>query len=203
VCAIFGIIGKYDLEKVRNALNLMEHRGKDFQKIAEFDKGVFGFNRLAIENIDKNLQPLKIGNKVFVFNGEIYNYKDLIKKYALNAKTEIEVIAKLWDRFGIQFVKLLDGMFAIALFDKKLYLFRDEFGKKPLYFTKSGIFASEIKAILPFVKKELNYDALSEFLPYNSSVAPNTIYKGIYKLPAGCYYAIGIFCIIYLFFDSF
>jgi asparagine synthase (glutamine-hydrolysing) len=188
VCAIFGIIGKYDLEKVRNALNLMIHRGKDYQKIVEFDKGVFGFNRLAIENVDKNLQPLKIDNKVFVFNGEIYNYKDLIKRYDLNVKTEIEVIAALWEKFNVDFVKKLDGMFAIAIFDKKLYLFRDEFGKKPLYFTKSGIFASEIKAILPFVKKELNFDALAEFLAYNSSIAPNTVYKGIYKLTAGCYY---------------
>jgi asparagine synthase (glutamine-hydrolysing) len=188
LCAIFGIIGKYDIKKVKYALNLMIHRGKDFQKILEFGKGVFGFNRLAIENIDKNLQPLKIENKVFVFNGEIYNYKSLIKEFNLNAKTEIEVIAALWEIFGIEFVRKLDGMFAIAIFDKKLYLFRDEFGKKPLYFTESGIFASEIKAIFPFVKKELNLDALAEYLAYNSSIAPNTMYKGIYKLPAGCYY---------------
>jgi asparagine synthase (glutamine-hydrolysing) len=188
LCAIFGIIGDYDIKKVKSALDLIKHRGEDYQNILEFNKGVFGFNRLAIENINKNLQPLKVENKVFVFNGEIYNYKELIKKYNLNANTEIEVIAKLWDRFGIDFVKLLDGMFAIAIFDKKLFLFRDEFGKKPLYFTKNGIFASEIKAILPFMKKELNYDALAEYLAYNSSIAPNTIFKEIYKLPAGCYF---------------
>ncbi|GAX88025.1 asparagine synthase (glutamine-hydrolysing) [Lebetimonas natsushimae] len=188
MCAIFGIIGKYDLKKVRYVLDLMIHRGSDYQNIVEFKDGVFGFNRLAIENIDKNLQPLKIGNRVFVFNGEIYNYKDLIKQYNLNVKTEIEVIAGLWERLGVDFVKKLDGMFAIAIFDKKLYLFRDEFGKKPLYFTKSGIFASEIKAILPFIEKKLNFDALAEYLAYNSSIAPNTIYNSIYKLPAGCFY---------------
>jgi asparagine synthase (glutamine-hydrolysing) len=188
VCAIFGIVGKYNIEKVKYVLDLMIHRGGDFQNIIEFNGGVFGFNRLAIENRDINLQPLKIGNKVFVFNGEIYNYKNLIKKYNLTAKTEIEVIALLWEKFGVKFVKKLDGMFAIAIFDNKLFLFRDEFGKKPLYFTKNGIFASEIKAILPFIPKKLNFDALGEYLAYNSSIAPNTIYEGIYKLPAGCYF---------------
>jgi len=187
LCAIFGMIDG-DYEKVKYALDLMIHRGRDYQSIKNLNNVFFGFNRLAIENIDKNIQPLKIDNKLFVFNGEIYNYKELIKEYNLNVKTEIEVIAKLWEKFGVEFVKKLDGMFAIAVFDKKLYLFRDEFGKKPLYFTKNGIFSSEIKAILPFVNKEMNFDALSEYLAYNSSIAPNTIYKGIYKLPAGCYY---------------
>ncbi|QCI28081.1 asparagine synthase (glutamine-hydrolyzing) [Caminibacter pacificus] len=188
MCAIFGIIGKYELSEVKKSLDLMLHRGKKYQKILEFKEGVFGFNRLAIENIDKNLQPLKTGDKVFVFNGEIYNYKNLIKKYDLNVNSEIEVIAKLWEIRGVDFIKELEGMFAIAVFDKKLYLFRDEFGKKPLYFTKNGIFASEIKAILPFVSKELDFEALSEYLAFNSSIAPKTIYKGIFKLPAGCYY---------------
>jgi asparagine synthase (glutamine-hydrolysing) len=188
LCAIFGVIGKYNVNKVTLSLNLMIHRGKELQNIVEFDEGIFGFNRLAIENIKKAKQPLIEGKKVFVFNGEIYNYKKLIKKYDLNATTEIEVIAKMWEKKGVDFVKELDGMFAIAIFDKKLYLFRDIFGKKPLYFTKSGIFASEIKAILPFVEKKLNFKALSEYLAYNSSIAPNTIYEGIYKLPAGCYY---------------
>jgi len=187
LCAIFGMISG-SIEKIEFALSLMRHRGADFKSIRNIDNVYFGFNRLAIENLDKNIQPLKIDNKLFVFNGEIYNYKELIKKYNLNVDTEIEVIAILWEKFGIEFVKKLDGMFAIAIFDKKLYLFRDEFGKKPLYFTKNGIFSSEIKAILPFVSKEINFDALSEYLAYNSSIAPNTIYKGIYKLPAGCYY---------------
>ncbi|WP_024789137.1 asparagine synthase (glutamine-hydrolyzing) [Lebetimonas sp. JH292] len=188
MCAIFGIISSYDLKKVKKALDLMIHRGRDFQNIVEFRRGVFGFNRLAIENVNINMQPLKVENRIFVFNGEIYNYKNLIKKYNLNVKTEIEVIAKLWEKFGVDFVKKIEGMFAIAVYDKKLFLFRDEFGKKPLYFTKTGIFASEIKAILPFTGKKLNFNALAEYLAYNSSIAPNTIYQEIYKLPAGCNY---------------
>ncbi|GAB6074745.1 asparagine synthase (glutamine-hydrolyzing) [Nautilia lithotrophica] len=188
MCAILGILDNNNIEKFKYALNLMTHRGFDYQRIIQTPFGIFGFNRLAIENRDKNIQPLYKNGVVVMFNGEIYNYKKLIDDYRLNANTEVEVLYELWSRFGVEFVKKLDGMFAIAVYDKKLYLFRDEFGKKPLYFTKSGIFASEIKAILPFVEKNLNFHALSEYLAYNSSIAPNTIYEGIYKLPAGCYY---------------
>ncbi|QCT94816.1 asparagine synthase (glutamine-hydrolyzing) [Caminibacter mediatlanticus TB-2] len=186
MCAIFGMIGE-NVEVVKSALNLMQHRGNDYSDIKTNKKYTFGFNRLAIENLEINNQPLKIEDKLFVFNGEIYNYKELIKKYNLNVKTEIEVIAKLWEKFGVEFVKYLDGMFAIAIYDKKLYLFRDEFGKKPLYFTKNA-FSSEINPLLKIVKKEINLNALSEYFAYNSSIAPNTIYKGIFKLPAGCYF---------------
>ena len=186
MCAIFGILGENE-QIVNKALEFMSHRGRDFRKIVKNKEAIFGFNRLAIENINKNVQPLKKNDKLFVFNGEIYNYKELIKKYDLNAFTEIEVIASLWEKFGVDFVKKLDGMFAIAIFDKKLFLFRDEFGKKPLYFTKNA-FSSDIKPLLLINEKKLNFNALSEYLAYNSSIAPNTIYEGIYKLPAGCYY---------------
>jgi len=188
LCAILGILKHIDEKNFKTALNLMNHRGKDNQKIISTSFGIFGFNRLSIENIDINMQPFYKNNILIMFNGEIYNYKNLIKNYNLNAKTEIETLYELWVKFGVEFVKKLDGMFAIAVYDEKLYLFRDEFGKKPLYFTKNGIFASEIKAILPFVEKKINFDALSEYLAYNSSIAPNSIYEGIYKLPAGCYY---------------
>ncbi len=187
MCAIFGIC-EIDFNKVNKALDLMSHRGRDFRDIKSNSKATFGFNRLAIENVNTNNQPFLKNDVLVVFNGEIYNYKKLIKNYNLDARSEVEVIYALWKKFGVEFVKKLDGMFAIAIFDKKLFLFRDEFGKKPLYFTKNGIFSSEIKAILPYINKEINFDALSEYLAYNSSIAPNTIYKGIFKLPAGCYY---------------
>jgi len=119
LCAIFGMINGTK-EKVELALSLMNHRGPDFSDMKNVGNVYFGFNRLAIENIDKNIQPLKIDNKLFVFNGEIYNYKELIKQYDLDVETEIEVIAKLWEKFGVEFVKKIVGMFAIAIFDKAL-----------------------------------------------------------------------------------
>ena len=179
MCAIYGVLKKTDTLP----LHLLAHRGDDYSKIVSNCCATFGFNRLAIEKIDINLQPLKIGEKLFVFNGEIYNYKKLIKEYELRADTEIEVIALLWEKFGVDFVKKIEGMFAIAIFDERLYLFRDIFGKKPLYFTDKA-FSSEIKALNP---KKINFNALAEYLAYNSSLAPNTFYEGIYKLPAGHY----------------
>ena len=188
MCAILGILENIDEKRFKYALDLMKHRGIDNQKIIKTSFGIFGFNRLAIENINTNVQPLFKNGILVMFNGEIYNYKDIIRTYKLDATTEAEVLYELWVRFKVEFVKRIEGMFAIAIYDKKLFLFRDEFGKKPLYFTKNRIFASEIKAILPFVEKKINFKALSEYLAYNSSIAPNTIYEGIYKLPAGCYF---------------
>jgi asparagine synthase (glutamine-hydrolysing) len=80
LCAILGILGEVDIEKFKHSLNLMKHRGVDFQNILKTPFGIFGFNRLSIENISINLQPLFKNNILVMFNGEIYNYKDLIKK---------------------------------------------------------------------------------------------------------------------------
>jgi len=188
LCAILGILQNIDGEKFKNALDLISHRGYDEQKIVKTPFGTFGFNRLSIEKRNTSSQPFYKNGVIVMFNGEIYNYKNLIKKHSLKAETEIETLYELWIRYKEDFVKKLDGMFAIAVYDGKLYLFRDEFGKKPLYFTKTGIFASEIKAILPFIDKKLNYTAISEYLAYNSALAPNTVYGGVYKLPPGCFY---------------
>jgi len=188
LCAIIGVLKKIDDGTFKKALDSLRHRGEDSQRILSTPFGKFGFNRLAIEGITSDLQPFyKIGT-IVMFNGEIYNYKELIKRFGLEATSEVEVLYALWKKTGVDFVKYLDGMFAIAIYDKKLYLFCDEFGKKPLYFTKDGVFASEIRGVLPFVKKELNYEALSEYLAYNAPLSPNTIYSGVYKLPPGCYY---------------
>ncbi len=179
-----AILGAYGVDRVRfiEALNLTKHRGDDGSSVIEFDGYLFGFNHLAIEDFSDS-QPLFRDNIAIVFNGEIYNYKEF-------ANSEIEAIFYLYKKYGVEFVKKLDGMFAIAIYDKKLYLFRDIFGKKPLYFTKTGIFSSEIKSIKYLLKTTPtpNLQAMAEYLSFNSSIAPNTIYEGIYKLPAASYY---------------
>ena len=182
MCAILGA-KNINLDKFKTALNLMAHRGDDDSNILNLGEYTFGFNHLAIENLSNSTQPFIKNNVMIAFNGEIYNYKEY-------GKTEIEAIFNLWQKYGVEFINKLDGMFAIAIYDKKLYLFRDIFGKKPLYFTESGIFSSEIKAIISLLgyTPEINFSALAEYLSLNSSIAPNTIYKGIYKLPAGCYF---------------
>ena len=182
MCAILGA-KNINLDKFKMALSLMAHRGDDDSNILNLGEYTFGFNHLAIENLSNSTQPFIKNNVMIAFNGEIYNYKEY-------GKTEIEAIFNLWQKYGVEFINKLDGMFAIAIYDKKLYLFRDIFGKKPLYFTENGIFSSEIKAIISILgyTPEINFSALAEYLSLNSSIATNTIYKGIYKLPAGCYF---------------
>jgi len=182
MCAILGACD-VGIEEFREALASMTHRGIDDSNILRNDRYIFGFNHLAIETLSTSTQPFLKNNILITFNGEIYNYRDF-------GKTEVEAIFNLYNKYGVEFVNKLDGMFAIAIYDKKLYLFRDIFGKKPLYFTKNGIFSSEIKAIISLLKytPNINISSLCEYLNLNSSIAPNTIYEGIYKLPAGCFF---------------
>ena len=156
-----AILGAYGVDRVRfiEALNLTKHRGDDGSSVIEFDGYLFGFNHLAIEDFSDS-QPLFRDNIAIVFNGEIYNYKEF-------ANSEIEAIFYLYKKYGVEFVKKLDGMFAIAIYDKKLYLFRDIFGKKPLYFTKTGIFSSEIKSIKYLLKTEKEH---FKIYPFNHKI---------------------------------
>ncbi|WP_281951596.1 asparagine synthase (glutamine-hydrolyzing) [Nitrosophilus kaiyonis] len=178
MCGFLGVVGRYDEKRAKESLNLLIHRGKDFQGFYK-DKNIFlGHNRLYILNKDVN-QPLIKDNKVLVFNGEIYNYKDF------DVLSDTEAIIKAYPNF-----EKLEGMFSFGIYDKKnLYLAKDIFGKKPLYFYKNSeifIFALEIKAILHYIKKaEFNKNALSCYLSFGSIPNRSTFYKDIYKINSG------------------
>jgi len=187
VCSIFGVIGK-NLSNCQEAFNTLSHRGKDSSSFIESDNYFFGSHRLAIEsfNLPHN-QPLIKDNLVAIFNGEIYNYKELIKKYNLDAKDEIETILELFKK-RINLHLEFRGMYAIAIYDtlnKKLYLYRDIVGKKPLYYAhidNTFYFASEIKAITKLVGFNLDKRAIHHYLGYGTTIAPKTLQKDIYKL---------------------
>jgi len=194
VCAIFGIIGQYNEEKARYALSLLSHRGPDFCGIEKTSQFFFAHHRLSILDISSDAhQPLKHKNILVSFNGEIYNFQDLKKQLSFDFTTnsDSEVIIAAYLKWGVDFVKHLRGMFAIALKDgDKLYLFRDRLGKKPIFysFNDSFYFSSEIKALKPFLKKiKLNNDALLSYLSFLAPTPPYTFYDGIYKLGAGEY----------------
>jgi asparagine synthase (glutamine-hydrolysing) len=190
MCAIFGIIGKYDQKQARDALLLLSHRGPDFCGIEENNELFFAHQRLSIlDTHHRSHQPLKHNNILISFNGEIYNYKELRQNLSYDFKTngDAEVILALYITYGENFVQYLRGMFAIAIYDgKKLLLYRDRLGKKPLFYyenTNQFVFASEIKAIKPFLQhKQLNEDALLSYLTYLAPTSPHTFYKGIKKL---------------------
>ena len=192
MCAIFGIVGEYEERKAKNALGLLAHRGPDYCGITQKQNLFFAHQRLSIlDTHQRSHQPILHDNILLSFNGEIYNFKELKKELDFEFKTssDSEVIIAAYLRWGVEFVKHLRGMFAIALMDKNtLYLFRDRLGKKPLFFLaqKSFIFASEIKALVPFLdKKEMDEDALLSYLSFLAPTPPFTFFKSIKKLAAG------------------
>ena len=194
MCAVFGIIGKYEEQKAKYALSLMHHRGPDFCGVVQEKNLFFAHNLLGIMDTSTDArQPFSYQNILLSFNGEIYNFKELKSELDFEYKSggESEVLIAAYLRWGVDFVHHLRGMFAIALKDgDTLYLFRDRLGKKPLFYHQgeSFIFASEIKAIVPFLKqKRLNNDALLSYLSFLAPTPPHTFYEGINKLAAGEY----------------
>ena len=199
MCGIFGIIGEYNEVQARSALEKLSHRGPDYCGIILQERLFFAHQRLSIQDRHKRShQPLQHQNILLSFNGEIYNFKELKRELAFAYKTESdsEVILAAYLKWGARFVEHLRGMFAIALLDgETLYLFRDRLGKKPLFYllnsaagAHSFIFASEMKAIVPFLKKkEMDEDALLSYLSFLAPTAPLTFFKGLKKLAAGEY----------------
>ena len=193
MCAIFGIIGEYDEVTAKKSIGLLSHRGPDYCGIIQRKNLFIAHNRLSIVDLnDRSSQPMIKDDIIVSFNGEIYNFKTLRKELDIGFETkgDTEVILRAYQKYGLSFVDHLEGMFAISIYDKdKLYLFRDRLGKKPVYYMKKDkhfVFASEIKAILPFLKtKKLNKDALHSYLSFLAPTSPHTFYKGIEKLEAG------------------
>jgi len=196
MCGIFGIIGEYDENLAKSSLAKISHRGRDNCGIVQERNLFFSHQRLSIlDTSSLSHQPLKHENILLSFNGEIYNFKELRAElssdFYFKTNSDSEVIIASYLKWGVDFVKYLRGMFAIALLDKDtLYIFRDRLGKKPLFYlqSKSFIFASEIKALTPFLQKnELNEDALMSYLSFLAPTPPHTFFKGINKLAAGEY----------------
>ena len=183
--------------------DVMTHRGPDDSGDLIFDdaRGGFGFRRLSIIDLSAaGHQPMRgCTDRVWlVFNGEIYNHaalrEDLESRgHVYASRTDSETILHLYEERGLDFVHDLEGDYAIALWDadrERLVLARDRAGVKPLYFYHQNgrfIFASEIKAIMkhPSVTAEVDEEALYHYLTFVTTPAPQTLFRGIQKLPAG------------------
>ena len=160
-----------------------------------------GHRRLAIIDLAGGRQPLsnEDGSVWVVFNGEIYNFRDLRRRleaagHRFRTHSDTEVLVHLYEDEGPEFLTRLNGMFALALWDAKrrLLLARDRLGKKPLVYRHEPgrlLFASELKSILqvPGVPREIDPQALDEYLTYQYVPHPRTIFRGIAKLPPGHY----------------
>lgn len=173
----------------------IRHRGPDER--GEFIQGGvgLGMTRLSINDIDGGSQPYysEDSQVVAVFNGEIYNFKTLReelenKGHRFKSQTDGEVIVHLWEEYGPEFVQQLNGMFAIALWDgRELFLCRDRFGIKPLYYSfVEGVlyFASELKSLIlvPGFSRGLNHEALRSYLTMEYVPSPHSIYRQSWKL---------------------
>lgn len=201
ICGYYGElahhIGKSGLEKM---LMCIEHRGPDSEGIfCENDIGI-GMRRLSIIDIEGGFQPIHNENKEIwvIFNGEIYNYKDLRKDlmgrgHKFYTEGDTEVIVHLYEEYGENFVNYLVGMFAIAIYDKrskKMVLIRDRMGIKPLYYSIENntlIFASEIKSLLTtkVIKREVAKNLIGTYLLYRYIPGEQTMFENIYKLMPG------------------
>ena len=185
---------------IRKMMDRIVHRGPDSEGLYADERVALGFRRLSIIGLEDGMQPLYNEDRtlVLVFNGEIYNYKllkeELIAKgHRFATHSDSEVLVHLYEEEGEAMLARLRGMFAFALYNKEdgsLFIARDFFGIKPMYYAPlegSFLFGSEIKSFLdyPLFRKELNLDALESYLSFQYSSLPETFFKGVYKLTPG------------------
>lgn len=212
MCGINGLIDKTKINKdsmasVLNAMNnLIIHRGPDEDGVfaEQNDKYTVGMamRRLSIIDLSSGKQPIFSEDKqiVIVFNGEIYNYKTIKSRLVsegvtFNTTSDTEVILKAYEKYGVESFQWLDGMYGFSIYDKKinkLFIARDFFGEKPLYYTQNDnqfLWASELKSIIKTIdyKPNISKKGLNLYFRLTYIPAPHTIYEGIHKLEANHY----------------
>ncbi len=212
MCGINGIIKKQltPENEVKDTLAIMNqlivHRGPDDDGFITKSQDSFSLGmamrRLAIIDLKSGKQPIYSDDKkiVIVFNGEIYNFKTLKLKLEqegvlFKTSSDTEVILRLYEKYGVESFKWLDGMFGFSIYDQhknKLYIARDFFGEKPLYYSNTSsqfLWASELKSIINVLEKKpaISKKGLNLFFRLTYIPAPYTIYEDIYKLEANNY----------------
>ena len=207
MCGIFGFYSNKlsvddQISILKNMGERLIHRGPDDEGYFFYNRMAMGMRRLRIIDLETGKQPIYSYNKsnVIVFNGEIYNFRELRKDlnekgYKFRTKSDTEVVVNLYQEKGVESLQDFNGMFAFGIYDKtkdELFIARDRFGIKPLYYyyqNETLIFASEIKALLcyPDVSREISVEALDLYLTFEHVPAPYSIYKNISKLEQGHY----------------
>ena len=202
MCAIMGILGRFDAEgqDLGRMLEALSHRGPDGDGVHTDEHCALGHRRLSFIDLAGGRQPLRNaeGTIWLVCNGEIYNYRELRKELEADGhrfvtNSDCEVIIGLYERHGEQLLQYLRGMFAFALWDsksKRLLAARDHLGQKPFYYCDEPgrfAFASEIKGLLALEPglRALNLAALDQYLALRLIAPPLSMFRGIRKLPPG------------------
>src|SRR5215831_14457731 len=200
-----GICGIFETEqgkmvqraKLKSMADTISHRGPDDEGFYTCGGAGLAHRRLSIIDLAGGHQPVANEDETIwiVFNGEIYNFQELNQRYlssghAFRTRSDTETIVHLYEELGENCFAEMRGMFAIALWDgrrKRLVLARDRLGKKPLFYAWDGkrlLFGSEIKALWKAggLSREMDLEALSDYLSYQYVPAPKTIYKSVRKL---------------------
>jgi len=204
ICGIFEPDRKTAIEcaTLKAMSDAIVHRGPDDEGHYSAPGIGLGFRRLSIIDVEGGHQPLcnEDGTIWIAFNGEIYNFEDLNRRYLssghkFRTRSDTETIVHLYEELGEDCFAELRGMFAIALWDarrRRLVLARDRIGKKPLFYSRNGkrlLFASEMKALFGAggVSKDIDVTAVSDYFSYQYVPAPKTIYRAVRKLEAAHY----------------
>jgi asparagine synthase (glutamine-hydrolysing) len=187
----------FKLKNIDNVIKTLKNRGPDFQDYKIIDNKTFIHTRLSIIDLDKRSnQPFIKNDIVLIFNGEIYNYKkikkELLQNYKFDTESDTEVILALYETYGTDSFKHLNGMFAFVLYDiksKETYFLRDPSGIKPLYMYYNDdklILTSKIQTILTQFDLSLDYRAINDILAYGYTKKP--CYRSIYEVEPGILY---------------
>jgi asparagine synthase (glutamine-hydrolysing) len=205
MCGLCGIVAPpgmpVDRQILREMLGTMAHRGPDGYGEHVQDNVGLGHRRLAIIDIEGGSQPMPNEDRScwIVYNGEVFNYPELHEtylqgRYRFATRSDTEVILHMYEEFGEECVRYLNGMFAFALWDqrsRKLFMARDRLGVKPLYYAVRGgtlLFGSEVKSLLkhPLIGRvSVDKRAVDEFVTYGYVQTPRTIFSGIFRVPEG------------------
>jgi len=204
MCGIAGIIGLRDkgdaTTKIKRLANTLAHRGPDAEGFFIDDRVALAHRRLSIIDLSETAnQPLfdVTGRYCIILNGEIYNYREVkssFSEYPFRTESDTEVVLAAYVEHGTDCLSLLNGMFALAIWDserRELFVARDRLGVKPLYYSQTAdgvfVFASEIRTILDseLIPRHLSKNGLYEYLMYQSVYSPRTIVENIFQLPAG------------------
>ena len=211
MCSILGLVNfeKKCKDKSSNIFKInkyLKHRGPDESGFYDDENVALAFNRLSIIDLDNGHQPVHFDEIITIFNGEIYNFREIKKQlidknFIFKTDSDSEIIPAAFRCWGINFISKLNGMFAISIYDKKnekVYLIRDRVGIKPLFYCKQDnnlLFSSEIKGIInyPGFKKEINFSAIKSYLAFRYPTnGKNIFFKNISRVDPGTYIEIDI-----------
>lgn len=202
MCGIFGINTRVDEGNMSSILDLMEHRGPDNKGWYIRDHFSLGHTRLRIIDLNTGDQPMFNEDKqlAVIFNGEIYNYKEIKKNligrgHIFSSNSDTEVILHAYEEYGVDCVNRFNGEFAFCLWDNKkkmAFLARDRLGIKPLYYYYKNdqfVFASEIGPMLAtgLINNQLNIDSVFKYFTLRYVPGNESMYSDIYRLPPGTY----------------